>query len=85
MNVTRGEHVEKELDLLITRRHEKRRKTEGERLEEELWRESERRHEAKRREANRLAWCEHYQRMRTLHWDLADEYTAKLERLEDTE
>jgi hypothetical protein len=84
VDIRRGEHVEKELNLLISRRHEKRRKTEGERREEELWRESERRHEAKRREEYRLAWCEHYHRMRTLHWGLADEYTAKLERLEET-
>jgi hypothetical protein len=59
VDITHSEHVEKELDLLITRRDVQRRQTEGERLEEELWRESERRHEAKRREENRLAWCEH--------------------------
>ena len=85
MDVTRdirqGEKVEKELDILITRRHEKRRQAEGERQEEELWRESERRHAEQRREENRLAWCEHFERMRTLHGALADEYDGKLKRL----
>ena len=84
MDIPHSEHVEKELDLLIPRRDVQRRQTEGERLEEELWRESERRHEAKRREENRLAWCEHYQHMRTLHWGLGDEYDAKLKRLEES-
>ena len=60
MDITHSEHVEKELDLLISRRHDKRVKDEGERLEEELWRESERRHTEHRREQNRLAWLDYH-------------------------
>jgi hypothetical protein len=56
----KGEKVEGELDILITRRHEKRRETEGERRERELWQDTEIRHAQQRREANRLAWCEYH-------------------------
>ena len=56
MDISHGEHVEKELDLLITRRHEKRRAEEGERRAEEMWAESERRHDALRRANNAAAW-----------------------------
>jgi hypothetical protein len=45
MDIARGEKVEKELDHLITRRHEKRRVEEGETAEEALWRESVRHYE----------------------------------------
>ena len=48
MDITRGEHVEKELDLLITRRDEERRAEEGDRRAEEMWAESQRRHDAHR-------------------------------------
>jgi hypothetical protein len=37
VDIAHGEHVEKELDLLITRRDEKRRAEEGERRAEEMW------------------------------------------------
>jgi hypothetical protein len=40
VDITRGEHVEAELDAMIRRRHDQRVQTEGERLEEELWQES---------------------------------------------
>jgi hypothetical protein len=60
VDIARGERVEGELDLLVTRRHEKRSESEGERLERELWQETEMRHAQQRREANRLAWCEYH-------------------------
>ena len=56
MHITRGEHVEKELDLLITRRDEERRAEEGDRRAEEMWAESQRRHDAHRGAENRAAW-----------------------------
>ena len=56
MDVAKGEATEKELDQLITRRHEKRKTTEGERAVEEMWAESERRHTARKTAANRAAW-----------------------------
>jgi len=60
VDIARGEATEKELDLLISRRHDARVKDEGQRREEELWRESERRHAEQRRMANRLAWCAYH-------------------------
>ena len=60
VDISRGEHVEKELDLLITRRDAQRRQTEGERRDEELWRESESRYEVKRREEMRLLWLDYH-------------------------
>jgi hypothetical protein len=73
-----------ELDrLLMERRDTERRKTQGERLEEELWAESVARYNAHREAENRLAWCEHFRRMRAVHWGLGDEYDAKLRDLEN--
>jgi hypothetical protein len=60
VDITHSEHVEKELDLLISRRHDKRVKDEGERLEEELWKESERHHEAQRRMEMCLLWLDYH-------------------------
>jgi hypothetical protein len=76
------EIVEKELDAFIQRRS---RKGEMDRDEqEEIWKDSVRRFNARRREENRAAWCEHFERMKTLHWGLADEYDQKLKRLEES-
>jgi hypothetical protein len=72
--VARGGAVEKEVDLMIRRRDDKRRETEGERRVRELWAESEARHADKRREENRLAWC-------TFHEDQAARHRAVLEAL----
>ena len=55
-DIARGEATEKELDRLITRRHDTRVSSEGERLAEEMWQESERKYVERRREANRQAW-----------------------------
>ena len=74
MDIAHGEHVEKELDLLITRRDEKRRAEEGERRAEEMWAESERRYTQQRQEENRAAWCEY-------HEDQAARMSAVLEAL----
>ena len=60
MDVARGEHVEGELDVFITRRHDQRVRDEGERLTEEAWAESVRRQEAQRREENRALWHEYH-------------------------
>lgn len=59
-----------------------RRSAEAER--EDLYMESVRRFNERRRKEHRAAWCEHYQRMRSLHGALADEYGEKLRRLEET-
>jgi hypothetical protein len=83
VDITRGEATEKELDNLIRRRHERRVLSEGERPEEALWAESERRYFARREEENRLAWCEHFRRMRAAHWRLGNEYDRKLRHLEN--
>jgi hypothetical protein len=48
--VARGGATEKELDILITRRHNARVRDVGERAAEEMWAESERRHAESRRE-----------------------------------
>jgi hypothetical protein len=85
VDITHSEHVEKELDLLISRRHDKRVKDEGERLEEELWRESERRHAEHRREQNRLAWLDYHraaaERTRRTLEALVSDHEAKAEKL----
>ncbi len=73
MDIAHGERVEAELNVLITRRHEKRRETEGERQAEEAWLESERRHAERRREENRAAWaCYHRQQAESHRATLTD-------------
>ncbi len=55
-DIARGEAVEKELDVFVSRRDTKRRESEGGRAVEELWQVSERLHDADRRAENRAAW-----------------------------
>ena len=59
-DISAGEKVEGELDIFISRRHDKRVAEQGERVQEELWRASERRDAEQRREENRAAWCEYH-------------------------
>jgi hypothetical protein len=60
MDTARGEMVEKELDALITRRHDHRISSEDHKPSEEMYEESTRRYNARRREEMRAAWCEHH-------------------------
>jgi hypothetical protein len=62
-----GEEVEKQLDVLITRRHERRVETEGERAEKEAWQEIKILHDQQRREANRLAWASYHRQQAERH------------------
>jgi hypothetical protein len=82
--IATGEKVEKELDILITRRHDKREDEESDFPSEEMYEQSSPRYADQQREENRVAWCTHFERMRTLHWGLADEYEQKLKRLEES-
>ena len=59
-DIARGEAVEKELDIFVSRRHESRVVDEGERPAEAAWAESERAHDAGRRESLRAAWREYH-------------------------
>ena len=67
MEITRGELTEKELDTLITCRHDQRVKDEGHRPSEELWAASERAYFARKREEMRAAWCAHHQGQAARH------------------
>jgi hypothetical protein len=59
-DIARGEATEKELDRLITRRHDARVSSEGERQAEEMWQESVKHYEEKRRQMARLEWHLHH-------------------------
>jgi hypothetical protein len=83
--IAAGEKVEAELDVFISRRHDRRVKAEGERDEEAAWRESERRHTARRREANRLLWCDYFERLAASLRSRAKEYDQRAEMLMQTE
>jgi hypothetical protein len=52
LDISSGEHVETDLDNLITRRDGQRRKTEGERLTEDLWMPSARAYRERLRKAD---------------------------------
>jgi hypothetical protein len=59
LDIAKGEATEKELDAMISRRHDQRVQTEGEGARDQLWVESVRRSH-KSRQANRLlAWCDY--------------------------
>ncbi len=79
--VARGEYVEAELDNMIRRRDERRRKTEGERLEEELYAESVRRYWERRRRQNVAAWFAYFMDMADNHRKLSESYVARAEAL----
>jgi hypothetical protein len=59
-DIVQGEATEKELDRLITRRHDARVSSEGERQAEEMWQESVRAYEEKRRHMARFEWHLHH-------------------------
>jgi hypothetical protein len=82
-DIAAGEHVEKEIDQFISRRHDQRVSAEGERDEEAAWRESVRRYNARRREENRLAWCEYFSRLAGTLRARAAEYDQRAALLED--
>jgi hypothetical protein len=83
VDIARSEHVEAELDGLITRRHDKRRTEEGERPAEEAWVESERRYAQQRRAANRAAWASYHRQQAERHratlTDLVAHHLARAE------
>ena len=88
-DIARGELVEKELDVFISRQHDRRVTDEGERPAEAAWMESERRHDVGRREAMRAAWAEYHrgqaERHRTVLESLIDRHEAEVERLQATD
>lgn len=81
MDVERAERAERDLDRLITKRHDQRVKDEGERQVEEAWAESERRYFAKRREENRIAWIGYFECIAGALRARAEEYDARAEKL----
>jgi hypothetical protein len=83
VDISRSEQVETDLDRLIERRDTERRKSEGERAAEELWQASVRRHNARQEQDHRAAWCEHWRKMRAVHYGLGDEYDRKIRESEN--
>jgi hypothetical protein len=88
-DIAQGEATEKELDRLITRRHDARVRSEGERRAEELWQESGRRYQEQARAAARVEWHLHHtgqaERLRRTLEDLVafhEEQAAKLMEVE---
>ena len=85
MDIARSEQVERELDAMVRRRHDRRVVKEGERPAEEAWAESERRHAAQRREENRIAWCDYFGRIAASLRARAEEYDQRAARLMENE
>ena len=77
MNVSRAESVERELDRLITKRHDPR---DGDALLEPSYAESVRRYNSRREEENRSEWRNFHLKLSRLHAGLSEEhaYKAKL-------
>jgi hypothetical protein len=71
VDISHGEKVEGELDILITRRHEKRVESEGERQAEELYAASVRAFNAAREHERRAEWA-------TFHRQQAERHRATL-------
>jgi hypothetical protein len=72
VDIAHGELVEKELDAMIERRSRKGDVDPDE--QEELWKASVRAYNARRREENRLAWCDHFERLAACLRARAQEY-----------
>ena len=74
MDITHGESVEKELNAVIARQHDKRVAKEGGRKKEEPWRAAERRQLEKQRIQARYEW-------HAYHCDQAERHRRTLEAL----
>jgi MoaA/NifB/PqqE/SkfB family radical SAM enzyme len=72
--------ADRELDRMIERRSRNGEVDPDER--EELWKESVRRYNARRREANRLAWCDYFERLAGALRARAEEYDRRAALLE---
>ena len=89
-DIAHGELVEAELDVFVSRQHDRRVvDDEGERPAEASWMESERRHDVGRREAMRAAWAEYHrdqaQRHRAVLADLITHHETQAARLCESE
>ena len=86
MDIAHGEKVEAELDVLITRRHEKRVESEGERLAQEMYAASVTRHNTQREEARRQERAAfhraHADRLRRVLGDLVAHHQREAEKLD---
>jgi len=80
-DISAGEKVEAELNVFITRRHEKRVAGEGERQAEEMWRESVARFNERAQAEIRSRWIEYHQNLCRLHTQLATKHEEKAQRL----
>ena len=67
MDVSRAESVERELDRLIEKRHDRRVAEESHRPSEELWQASVERYNAERERKLRAAWCNYHQDQAARH------------------
>src|SRR5215207_6563929 len=72
--------VDLELDRLISRRASQDLRPDPDE-EEELWKASVRRYNARRQEANRLAWCDYFERLAACLRARAEEYDHRAQRL----
>jgi hypothetical protein len=57
--------------------------SEGERRAEDLWQQSVAKYNAHQEQDLRSLWCDHYRKMRGVHYGLGDEYDQKLRALEN--
>jgi hypothetical protein len=82
-----GEETEKQLDALITRKHQMRVKTDGHRPSEEMYPESVRRYNAQREQERRAAWAAFHrgqaERHRRTLTDLVVFHEAQAEKYRD--
>ncbi len=87
--IAAGERVEAELDVFVSKRHDRRVTDEGERAVEELWQVSERLHDADRRADNRAAWLAFHigqaERLRRNLATLVAHHEREAERLKTTD
>jgi hypothetical protein len=76
--------VDLELDRLIAKRTSQERRLDPDE-QEELWKASVRRYNARRREENRLAWCDHFERLAACLRARAEEYDHRAQTLMEDE
>lgn len=72
------------MDRLIAKRTSQERRLDPDE-QEELWKASVRRYNARRREENRLAWCDHFERLAACLRARAEEYDHRAQTLMEDE
>ena len=84
MDVVKAERAERDLDAFINSRAQRKGRAQAN-LDAERQRAEDARELAELREANRLAWVEHYRRLTVVHLEVAKDYRRRAREMQAIE